>query len=439
MTTGPVYPKGVVHSPGGRVNPTVKPKAPKTKTHPVTGLPVMPSAAEIRAEANAQAWKSVQAQQAALPSDQEIYHQYGVQAAAIKPLVDAHRSWLENAGQYQLSQANALSSMVSGAAGAADAAQTGAAGLAGAPAGTAAPSTNVSPTAAAMPVAAYGTSFANYLHSLAPYADAVGGQAFARVMGQQGQDLQSLRDARTKIAGGLPDLQNQNFATLSTNALNEYKGELAALVAGGKNTLAAGKLAQTTANDNAKLRIAGRNADTAALRAQTAVDALDWKKISATTSDANAPAAKAKLATALKDAFKIYADAGGSKQPGSFTTRLVLKTAPLPGRPGSGTTTYQPFQGPNKEQVRREVAAWMKSHNKPSTDPLHPAVNWTQEGAIAPMKNSTVTKGKLGEYTRRMKAWRYLVQQNAASPAPLSEDDLRALFRKGVGAPVGTK
>lgn len=429
-----VQPLVISESHGGRVAPK-KPAQPKTKTHPITGLPVMPSSAELRAEANAQAWKSVKAQQAALPSDQEIFQQYGQQAAAIKPLVDAHRAWLENAGQYQVSQANALSSMVQGATGAADATQQGVAGAAGLGAGNL--PGNVSPTAAATPVAAYGTSFANYLHSLVPYADALGGQGMARVFAQQGQDLQSLRDARAKIAGTLPDLQASNFSALSTNALNEYKGELAALVAGGKNTIAGAKLAHTVANDNANLRIRGRNADTAALRAQTAVDALDWKKISG--SNPNAAPAKAKLQSALAAAYKIYADQGGEKAPGAFSTRLVLKTPPLPGRPGSGTTQYQPFQGATKDQVRREVAAWIAAHNKPSTDPLHPAVTWTQEKAIAPMPNSTTTKGKLGETTRRLRAWRYLVQQNAASAAPLSEADLRALFRKGVGAPPGAK
>lgn len=427
----PYPPSLQTHKPGM----PAAPKAPKTKPHPVTGLPVMPSAHEMRAEANAQAWKSVQAQQAALPSEQDIYRQYGSQAAAITPLVDAHRSWLENAGQYAVSQANALTSMVSGAASAADTAQTGAAGLAGVPAGSAAPSTNVSPTAAAMPVAAYGASVGNYLHSLVPYADALGGNAFAKVMGQQGADLQSLRDARKGIATSFPGLSDKAYNDLSGTYLNEYKGELAALAAGQKNTLAGAKLTHTIANDASKLRIAGRNADTAAQRAQTAVDTLDWKKL---TGGAAAPAAKAKLATALKDAYKIYADTGGTKTPSRYGVTLTLNQPSAPGRPKAPKET-KVFAGDSIDQVRGLVKSFLASHNKPSNSPI-PAGRWSQDGPIAPPPNTPkTTTGRLGESTRRLKAWRYLMQQNAASPAPLSEPDLRALFRKGVGAPVGTK
>ena len=56
---------------------------------PVTGEPKMPSAASIRAKANADAWKTIQAQQDALPDETKLSAQYGGQRQDIANLVTA--------------------------------------------------------------------------------------------------------------------------------------------------------------------------------------------------------------------------------------------------------------------------------------------------------------------------------------------------------------
>jgi hypothetical protein len=417
---------------GGRGLPkgNAPPKPHPAKTHPVDGMPVMASAAELRAQANSQAWKSIAAQQAALPSDESIARQYGAQRSAIQPLIDAHRSWLENAGQYMVGSSNALSTLVTQKAAEADQAQQGIAGLAGAPGS--APGTNVSPTSAAMPVAAYGTSFANYLRSLVPYADAVGGNALGRTFQNENQDMTSLRDARTKIAGGLPDLQASNYATLSTNALNEYKGELAALVAGQKGGVAAAGVAEKTRHDQTLEQLARDRNATASRRADASI-ALDQSKIKAGGKVNNSEVSS--LKKDLTDAFKIYEDKGGTKTPTRFGVTLTLNQPTLPGRPKAPKQT-KAFAGATIEEVRALVKAFLAKQPKQGASPI-PVGKWSQDDIIKAAPNSTTTTGKLGESTRRLKAWRYLVQHNAASLHPLDESALRELFRKGVGAPPG--
>lgn len=417
---------------GGRGAAPTKPK-PKTKTDPATGMPTMMTPQEIRAEANAQTWKSIQAMQSALPSQAGIAAQYGAQRSAITPLIDAHRDWLLKAGEYQVNQTNALSQMVQGVTGSADAAQVGAAGLAGAPLGAGAPTTNVSPTQAAMPVAAYGTSFANYLHSLAPYADSLGGMALGRVNEAERQDMTSLRDARSKVALQQPDIYSKNYATLSNTALNTYKGELAAIAAGDKNTLAGAKLGETNRHNTTLESLASDRNAISSRRADAAI-ALANSKIAG--SGGKTPAEVKSLKSSLAKAYDIYGKVGGTKTPTRFAVRLTYNPPKLPsGQPGAPKDT-KVFAGGTVEEVRGLMRAFLKSHNTTSKNSAIPNGRWSQDGAIAaPPNTPKVVTGKTGEANRRLKAWRYLVQQNP----DMDREALKRLFRLGVGAPPGGK
>lgn len=429
----PVSPGVHQGTPPGNHATTVTPK-PKTQAHPVTGMPQMQSAASIRAAANAQAWKTIQQQQDLLPSSQDIIAQYGARAAAILPLVDAHRSWLEKAGEYTVSMANGLASMGQTAAGAADQTAGAGAAAAGAPLG-ASPGPTVAPAGVGMPVAVYGTSTGNYLHSLVPYADAIGGQSINKINQDQGTALDDLRSSRQKIAETLPDLRAKNYSALTTDALNVFKGKLASKVAlqtgSQKAKSTAATLKEKTRHDIATEETAARNATTSELRAKSAAKVADLKG----EDKGMTPAERKSLQGFLKDTDKKYRDVGGAKTPGRFSATLKLPS--VKGLTGTTPGDTHVVAADSIAEVQRLIKQFMLAH-QPKLDPAtgKPGAHWSQSDAVAPVPNSSVTVGKKGESTRRLDAWRYLVAQNSTLGAhALTEDELRAAFRRMEGAP----
>lgn len=433
-------PPGGIHLPphGGHALPPGS-GAPKAKgagagaTDPATGLPKMQSAAEIRAAANAQAWKTIQQQQAALPSEGAIIARYGAQSAAIQPLVNAHRAWLENAGQYSVGVNNALSQIVGTQNTNTDTAQAGSAALGGAPMGSA-PATNVSPGAGSTVVTAPGGAFANYLHSLVPFADQLGASALAKINQNQTTDMQSLDAAKKQIALGLPALQQTNYNSLTSTALNQYKGELAALVAGGKNTVAGAKLAETTRHDLAGEALGLQNSATAQKRAADAfklgMDRLNKTTVKGAT---RTSAENSKLQTALGTALKNYGKTGGQKGYTQWAQTVTFNPPKIKygdSPPKKSTVVY----GATPEEVKAKVQAFLAANNKPSKDPTTPNGVWSAAKAPSGVGNKSVT-GRTGDYTRRMEAWRYFAGTNAASAHPLTTSALQVIFRKAFGAP----
>lgn len=432
------------HEGSVRGNPStvipVKPKG-KTTTHPTTGLPVMQSPASIRAAANAQAWKTIQQQQDLLPSEGDIVAQYGAKAAAIQPLIDAHRGWLEKAGEYTVSMANGLASMGQTAATAADTTAGQGAAAAGAGVGmNTGPS--VSPAGVGMPAAVYGTSTANYLHSLVPYADALGGQSIAKVNSDQSTALDDLRTSKQKIASGLGDLEATNYKDLTASALDVFKSKIATLAASEKNTTKtasdAAALAEKTRHDQATEATAARNATTSEEKAKAATQ-LTKSKLTAT---GMTPAEVKSFQGFLKDTDKKYQNLGGTKVPGRYEAVATLPAHKGATAASSTGKLSHSFAGKSIAEVQASIKSFMASHNKPK---LNPATGNLDPGAwsvtpVAAQKNSTVTVGKKGEATRRLDAWRYLVAQNSTlGQHALSEADLRAAFRRMEGAPPGSK
>lgn len=431
----PVMPathEGAIH---GNPSMTVKSSAPKKHANvdPNTGLPKMQSAAELRAAANAQAWKSIQQMQAALPSEQDIAARYGAQAATIQPLVNAHRAWLEQAGQYNVGVTNALSQVVGTQNANTDAAQAGSAALAGAPMGSA-PATNVSPGAGSTVVTAPGGSFANYLHSLTPFADALGADAISKINANRTADLQSLDQSKKQIALQLPDLQASNYSTLSTNALNTYKGELAALVAGGKNTVTGAKTAETVRHNLAMEANGSRNAATSEQRAKDAFTLAEDKLNKTTAKGAVRTAGEnSKLQSSLATALKMYDNKGGTKAYKQFAQTVNFNPPKLPSYEPAPPKQSQVITGSTPAEVQAKVNAFIKAHNVKSTGPIPNGV-WSAAKAPTGVGNKGPV-GQAGDYTRRMEAWRYFSATNAASAHPLSTNALQVIFRKAFGAP----
>jgi len=398
---------------------------------PVTGEPKMPSSQEIRAKANAEAWKSIQKMQGALPSEQQLSTQYGGQRQDIANLVDAHRAWLEKAGEYQVSMSNGLAQMAQTAGAAGDAGVTGSAALAGAAPGSL-PGTNVAPTAVGMPVSAYGTSAANFLHSLVPYATAQGSEAMTRVNNAQNTALDDLRTAKQKINAGLPELQASTFKDRYELAVEQYKSELAALVQGHKGGVDAAKFAETQRHNRANEAAAARNSDISEEKAAATIK-LNEQKLKA-----KSPASRAALQKFFKDAADLYKDKGGTKGSGLWTVTIHMKHPTLPGAPKIPTDD-KVFTAPTLQEVRRQRDAYIAAHPGTPLGPI-PAGTWSQDKSAQPVPNTTgQVTGKYGESTRRLKAWRYLMAQNETLGADkVSTPELKRMFRQMFGAPPGS-
>lgn len=446
MAVGPVYPpkkklqlktfapKGVGIG-GGRSTknpapPTQKP--PKTQNHPTTQMPVMPSEHELRAQANAQAWKSIQQMQSTLPSEGQLMAQYGAQRNAVIPLVQAHRDWLEKAGEYQVGMTNALSTLTQQAAGAGDAQQAGSAALGGAGLGAGAPGTNVSPASAAMPVASYGTSTANYLRSLVPYATAQGIGNIGRIDQAENEARTSLTDTRAKIAAELPGLQSDNYTSSYNAAFQQYKSELATLAAAQKGDLATTKTLSGIADSKERLRISAMNAQTSRDRADSAIRLANIKATEAAKGTGTRTAGDASnLKAGLAKALDAYNDKGGTTGAGRFGT--VMKMPAYKDALGrSHAAESHPIAADSPEEVRRLIAVFLKQHPKITEGPNKGQGAWSQQAPIAGLKGYSKKTGQSGDYNRRMKAWGIFKAANAATLHPVSVEKLREMFRYAI-------
>lgn len=418
-------PASVVASLGGRVQPKAPtPKAPAKKSSSAgSGLPTMPSVQSIRAQANQQAWKSIQAQIDALPDTRALDLRYQGMRNAITPLVDAHKDWLLKAGEYSVGVSNQLAQIAAQEAGAADTVASGAAAAAGAPVGST-PPTNVTPGGVSTPVAAYGGSFANYLRSLLPYATAQGIGNIQRLNDAQQQDLDSINQSRDKILATLPDTQASYFKDAYNTAFNDYKSELSALAAGDKTSLDASKFQETIRHNKANEDIAQQRA-TAALQGAMSKATSSGKS---TASEAN------QLKSSLAQAYKIYQQKGGRKVPAEWGVTLVKKASKNLAGQATGPDDQVSFRGSTPQEVQDRVKRFLaRPGNQPVADGPHKGEKWVQQGVIAAVKNSPdVVVGQKGEANRRAAAWAYLKAQNSASLHPLTTENLKALFRNTI-------
>jgi hypothetical protein len=449
----------IFKSPGGHVQP--KPKKPGTDaawlaSHPgwkaltakrwaanpahqqqiaAAAMPKLESASELRAKAHAQTWKSIADMQGQLPTDAELARPYDAQRAAIAPLVQAHRDWLEKAGQYQTNVATALAGAAGTTQTAANTQQDAYAARAGAPA-DATPTTNVNVQAGSNP-AAYGSIFGAYLSSLVPSATMMGAGNVGAVNRAQSDALAQREADRRKIIAQAGDLEQKNYANLSTTAVNEYKSELAALAAGQTNTVAGQKLKETIRHNTATEYTAGQNAATAAKRVANAITLAEKKQ--GVTFDA---ADKKALRAGLLSADKVYNTMGGKKgagtgaHAGEYEVSILLnQPKPLFGSPAKPQKFT--FYGKTREEATAKALHY-KVVNKPDlTDPANPGFWTTNEAKYlgGPGGTSGTVTGQYGTYTRRMNAWRSLVSVNATLHSPLSTKALQDLFRSRYGQP----
>lgn len=438
MAIGPVYPKTPKgsfsiggRSGGGRSNRHPAPatqKPPKTQNHPTTQMPVMPSEHELRAKANADAWKSIQQMQATLPSTGDIMARYGAQRSAIEPLVSAHRDWLEKAGEYQVGMTNALSSLVQQGAATGDATAGAGAAAAGAPMGSA-PATNVAPAASAMPVAAYGTSSANYLRSLVPYATAQGIGNIGRVNQAENEEMQSVSQARAKIGAELPGLRESTYTDSYNAAFQKYKGELATLASRQKGDLNTLKTTEKIRNDRERLRISAQNADTSAGRRSDA--AIRAANVDAKGEGTRTAGDASNLKAGLAKALEAYNDTGGTSGYGRFG--VTMKSADYKdalGRTHKGAT--EQISGANPQEVRNRIAKFLKAHKPITEGPNKGQGAWSQWSQIEGLKGYQRKVGQKGEYNRRQTAWGIFKAANAATLHPVSTEKLREMFQYAI-------
>lgn len=406
------------------------------------GLPTLKSSAEITAEANATAWKSIQKMMGQLPTFGALDQPYSAQRNAIAPLVDAHRNWLLNAGQYQTQMTNGIAQLLYGGANAGDTAAAGAAGLAGVAPGSAPPVTNVSPGAASGVATALGGSTANYLQSLLPYATAQGIGNIDRVNSNEQDAITKLGDARSQVSAQYGDLSDKAFNSLSSSYFDKYKSELAAIAAGGT---AAGKTAaelEKERHNRATEGISRTNAATASSNVSKSTSAAAAKTLAGLEK-----ADKGLVNKALGDARTTYANLGGvkattgaAKGSGQYVVTLTLQ-APKPTF-GAQPKPYvtQVYGNTPEEAVHK--ANLKKAQQRPDTsDPANPG-HWDTSKATLVSGTSSGSSGTSGvkdrpsETTRRLRAWRTFKAELQQLNSPLSTEQMQRLFRTQFGEPA---
>lgn len=335
---------------------------------------------------------------------------------------------------------NAISGMVKGAATAGDATAAGTAAAAGAPLGATNPG-NVSPTQAAMPVAAYGTSFANYLHSLVPYASGLGGNAMQQINNNENTDLRALDASRKEIGLKQSDLASSAYTDISNAAVNRYKSELAMLTAGSKANATAGKDAETKRHHLALEKVASDNSLTSKRRADAAIklgrDKLAQSGTKGKDGSERTAGDVSGLREALGKALEMYKNTGGKRTPSRYGVDLTHQPPSDPNNPrNKPTLEVQHFTGTTPEGVRKQVRAWKAEHDKPAEGPI-PAVVWQQPkgSVVKPVEGYWAVTGKRGEYNRRQEAWKFLKTVNDNSLHPISTAELQNMWRSMVGAP----
>lgn len=419
---------------GGRAQP--KMGTPKTRTDPRTGRPVMMSDQEIRAEANAQAWKSIQQMQGAIPSEENARLSFSGQRSAINDLTTAHRDWLERAGQYHVNMTNALSGAATAAAGAGDATAAGGAAAAGAPLG-ASFAGNVAPSAVAASGTDAGTTFQKIIAGelTSGYPQAIGANALTRVNQNENTTLADIRNQRATVANGLPDLAQKNYVSGYQVAIDKYKGELAAIALGQKGKTADAKLAETVRYHNGMLglsedrnAISRSNAETAYQRMVNSAAATDTKAGQRTAGDAS------NIKAALAAADLIYHPKPGKAGPQAYTrygTVLKIDKTTDPITHEVFPAQYHTVSASTLAEAQAQLKAFMAAN---------PKAGWTQPKLIAGLDKQSTTGGTAApENARRQHAWHELIAKNSLLLHPYSEAELKTAFRTMVGAPKGAK
>lgn len=444
-TTYPVAPHAGTHHAGPPQRHPTTPAAPAGAAG-ASGLPTLKSSHQIQAEANKQAWDAISKMMGALPSFGTIDQPYTAQRAAIQPLVDQHRQWLLNAGDYQTKVANGLAQIAGTAGSAADASQAGFAARAGAPMGSA-PASNVSPGALSMTPAAEGGSTANYLHALAlSLPAALGTESIGGINAKEATALGDMNAARANVAGKYGDLSTGAFNSLQKSYFDQYKSELAAIAAGTTAGIKRDALTHKITYDQAGLKIKQQNADTASSRVSAATTAAATR-----ASQSQGKADRTLTEKALADARKMYANLGGVKSPGApgakgkglYVVTLTLQAPkPLLGSPPKPYVTQiygaTPAEAVHKANVK-------KAQVRPDlTDPSNPG-HW-DTSKVMPVSGTTSSSGssassvkdRPSESTRRLRAWRTFKADLTALNSPLTTKQMQSLFRTQFGDPAKT-
>jgi hypothetical protein len=292
-----------------------------------------------------------------------------------------------------------------------------------------------------MPVAAYGTSFANYLHSLVPYASAIGGNAMGQINANEDTDLRTLDASRKEIGLKQGDLAASAYTDISNAAVNRYKSELAMLTAGSKASATAGKDAETKRHHLALEKVASDNSLTTKRRADAAIklgrDKLAQSGAKGKDGSARTAGDVSGLRGALAKALEMYNKTGGKSTPSRYGVDLTYQPPSDPNNPDNKPALQvMHFTGTTPEGVRKQVREFKAKHDKIAQGP-NPAITWQQPKGqvVKPVPGYTAVTGKRGEYNRRQEAWRYLKTVNDNSLHPISTAELQNMWRSMVGAP----
>lgn len=212
------------------------PKAPGAVTPESVQLPgVFGGEDPLLAKARSIVDASLKAAMAQVPSAEATSAPFNSQRDYIAKAVSNLQQYLDTAKVQSVDLTNALSTAQQ--AGATGIAQQAAASGGGGPV-----TPSVSPSASALPIASRGTSFANYLGALQPYATAAGIGHASDVTARESGAQQSRTDAIAKLAGVGADETQTLFGKLAQNRSDNQiqdKRNKAALEIANKATLAA--------------------------------------------------------------------------------------------------------------------------------------------------------------------------------------------------------
>lgn len=382
-------------------------------------MPKPPNPKQLAAEANKAAWTSIANMMKALPTQTETLAPYNAQVEAIKPMIDAHHDWLLKAGEYQQAMVNGISQLVSREGDAANADSAGGAALAGAPLGAMPPAGTLSNEKLAAPAISFGGGTANYLRALAPYANAQGNENIGAVQSASADALKAWFKARQEVAGQFPDLQQKYLESMTTTALDNYKGELAGLTAGQKGDSDAAALADKTRHEIAMEEIALKNAQNGEERNRISLRIAQLKK---TIPKDYSQSDRTRLADFLKQADAVYNQKHTKKGYGRYQATVKLVTAPAFSGQGKVEKVLV-LDGPDEQTVRNRIEYWKKHGGK-----IEGERQSQQIGGIVPV-GAQVDTGAWGEDRRRQAAWQKLVQLNSTLATPLSTSALQNLWR----------
>lgn len=412
-----------------------KPSKPKTKVDPRTGQPVMMSDHEIRAEANAQAWKSIQQMQSAVPSEDAARTIFTGQRNAINDLTTAHRDWLERAGQYHVNMTNALSGAATGAAATGDATAGAGAAAAGGPLG-ASFAGNVAPSAVGTGSTDAGTTFQKIIAGelTGGYPQAIGANALAKINQNELETISGIRDERNKIGGGLAELQQKNYESGYQVAIDKYKSELAAIALAGKNRKESAAAAETKRYHTGMLGLSEDRNAIARGNAEVAYQKMLNAASDTGGSDKRTAGDASNIQAALAKADQIYhpkAGKPGTEQPTRYGTVLTIPKYHDDDTDTDFPAQYKTISAPTRDGAVQMIKDWFRKY---------PKAGWTQPNLVKGYDNKpTPAAAAAPENVRRQRAWRTLTSANALLLHPWSEAELKVAFRSMAGKPKGAK